>query len=502
MNKGLLKNKKIFDGLIGLIKKEKDENQQINLCKLAANVAVYSYSGQFSSNELESFILRYTEKINADIANIEYKPKTFLHVMTSCASDGGHTRVVLNWIKNSSEYEHSVLLLNQEDKPVPDWLKNSVKEENFIVFNNPDAIENAIKLRKIAAEYEYIVLHVHMYDFTPILAFGTKDFERPVIFFNHADHIFSVGISIADIFADLSSLGQKLTLEKRGAKLSSVLPVPLDINELKKRDKIESRKELKLPLDKKIIMSVGTSFKYHPFGKFNFIETSLKILKQNKDAIFIVIGPDKNEKKWLEAYNKSQGRLNAIGIIPKEKLNLYLNSADLYIESFPMGSATALLEVGILGVPVISLDTGLNHFDVVVKNVQVKSVEDLIERANDVLKENNHLENDFAKDIVEAHCMPGWGKYLKELIENTPRKHAVNKDFISYSVDKNNMAAHDIFTYNLTKSIYNGLIAGFDSSIYIELNTKNKLSVFLLMLKNRIFIKRIYLRMLKYLFKS
>ena len=50
-----------------------------------------------------------------------------------------------------------------------------------------------------------VILHVHMYDVLPILAFANGDFNRPVMFYNHADHLFWLGASISDLVVNFRS---------------------------------------------------------------------------------------------------------------------------------------------------------------------------------------------------------------------------------------------------------------------------------------------------------
>ena len=73
-------------------------------------------------------------------------------------------------------------------------------------------------------------MHTHPHDPSALIAFGTPDFKRPIILFNHADHIFWLGLSVADYVADLNSGGNKITSINRGAKNSFILSVKLNIS--------------------------------------------------------------------------------------------------------------------------------------------------------------------------------------------------------------------------------------------------------------------------------
>ena len=45
------------------------------------------------------------------------------------------------------------------------------------------------QIRKIASGFEKIILHIHSDDLVTFIAFATNDFKRPVLFFNHLDHL-------------------------------------------------------------------------------------------------------------------------------------------------------------------------------------------------------------------------------------------------------------------------------------------------------------------------
>ena len=90
---------------------------------------------------------------------------------------------------------------------------------------------------------------------------GSLQFQRPVIFYNHADHGFWLGASIADIVADLRVKGQRLTQEFRGVKDSFLLGIPTDMPATKSQfDKTLAREKLSLPKDKKIVLTIDSAY--------------------------------------------------------------------------------------------------------------------------------------------------------------------------------------------------------------------------------------------------
>ena len=169
-------------------------------------MAVYYNVGIWTSSYIEKFYTDYAQTLDIENYNVEFKPNSFLHVLTTGNVTGGHTRVVERWISNAPDNQiHSVVFLNP-NKDNLSTLKRNTEEKNgeCIYFDKSLSIEQkALKLRELGLKYEYIILHTHMEDVIPTIAFGTSKFTRPVLLYNHASHMFWIGKSIADLVLDI-----------------------------------------------------------------------------------------------------------------------------------------------------------------------------------------------------------------------------------------------------------------------------------------------------------
>lgn len=127
--------------------------------------------------------------------------------------------------------------------------------------------------------------------------------------------------------------------------------------------KIELRKKLELPLDKKIAMYVG-----HLYG-WKGVDTILraaKFLKEKKNILFVVVGGDEGEQKEFLAKIKEEGIENilSLGHTPKKEIPKYLQSADILLlpnsakseESVKYTSPIKMFEYLASGIPVIASD--------------------------------------------------------------------------------------------------------------------------------------------------
>ncbi len=317
-----LKKKKFeFEKKILKFKKEKDENKKICFAQNALSYAAFNGCGYFYCAELEKFYTDLAKKYDLKNYNINFIPNSVLHVMTTCYNSGGHTRVVEGWIKRAdSNQKHSVVLLKQVSREIPELLKENIKNKNgeLFIFNLDDnQIEKALKLRKLALEYEFIVLHTHMDDPVATIAFGSEKFTRPVILFNHADHMFWIGKSIADITADIQG-GSSITPSKRLIKNPFFLGIPYDDKKIE-YSKEEAREKLDIPLDKKIVLTIGSDFKYFPFGKISYKKSLEKLFEKDKNLLFFAIGVKKSNP-FLQGLNKEHlKRIVFLGNLDYEK---------------------------------------------------------------------------------------------------------------------------------------------------------------------------------------
>lgn len=429
----ILDKKVTFQSLVTAAIKEKEELVKIELLSKAASFAS-GISGTFSSKDIEQELLIISQNHFIELASKPQK-NSFLHVFSECYVTGGHTRVCERWIEFSPNNElHSVILLRQNREiPIPNLLREVVKDKGgkFLVQNNSyNSIEKALELRKIASEYDVIILHVHMDDVVPIIAFGTEEFKRPVIFFNHADHLFWIGVSISDQVVNLRTFAKKLDIKYRGTSKNFVLPLP--IHEVSVPKNLDQIAKIKLGLgfaaSAKIILTIAASWKFKPFGKYNFVEMAFELVSKNKDIVVLAIGPSKNEELWDLAFQKSGGRINAIGCVDNDEVEKYLSIADIAIDSFPISSFTSMLDVAKYGIPCLSIKTPLNEIDTFVEaNIYCADQEDLVKKILHILKTKSR--NNLLEILTKNHFKDSFKENLKNLYKETPRKHRVHDFF-------------------------------------------------------------------------
>ena len=424
-------NKRNFEKLLDELSACKNIDCKLNLAKAASTYAVYNNTGYFTSSILETFFTDYAETLKTDIKNIKYKENSFLHVLTEGYNTGGHTRVVERWIKNATSNQiHSVVEIKSIGK-ILTTLQENIKEKNgeYIQFdNNLSMSEKSLKLRELGMHYEYIILHSHMDDPIPTIAFGTEEFTRPVLLYNHASHLFWLGKSVADLVLDIEK-DDEVTKIKRGISNTYFLGVPTnDINLSDSVDKNEIRKKINLPTDKKIIVTSGHEIKFRTIGNDNYIDTLKKII--DNDTFLYAIGISKENKDWIKA-NKETGN----HIVPIEFIDFnngfldYLKCADLYLDSYPLCGGTAVIDAISSGTPALSLKSVYPQFDYLTStDAYCKTKEELIKKAKQILNNKEFGEqilNELKISLIQNQSTEAWNKKLESLYSIAPKVHKV-----------------------------------------------------------------------------
>jgi hypothetical protein len=366
-----------------------------------------------------------------------------LHVLTQALPAGGHTAMAIRWISSeSSGVPHHVALLSQRTE-VPSRLRDAVVASGGQVFRAPDlkvSLENAAWLRSLARRVaERVVLHIDVDDVTAAIAFGTPG-GPPVMIVNHAAHIFWVGVSVADLVIDCrgSALEDHWTRRYRGAtSRAATIPIPLnpavrDETSCDER-RARARHQLGISQDALVLLTVGDTYKYAPFPHANldFVTVARTLLERAPQAILLVVGvvPD---DRWAAVSDATEGRLRVMG--RQADLGPFHDAADVYIEGFPFGSTTALLEAGLSSLPAVLAPAvspppfGTDGIAVDSVLSRPQTVDDYVGNVLQLLADPMArcvLGRRLADEIRHHHVGAGWNRHLTSAVARLPSAHQV-----------------------------------------------------------------------------
>jgi hypothetical protein len=325
------------------------------LTQVTAEFAEFNHTGRFADGELENPLLTLADQMATVCAPASepcpaFSRRRVLHVVTQAAGVGGHTRTIRHWVEADPGSCHSLLLTAQGRVPIPAWLIAAVEATggrcNALPFPACPLVRAAQARAVVRSRADLVVLHHFGHDVVPVLALATGG--PPVALVNHADHMFWMGGSVTDLVVHQRDIGRSLN-QRRHVRRDVVLPVPLASHETgQPRPTVRAR--LGIPADQVVLLSVGRACKYTPTPSHNFFRVAHRILAAQPRAHLYLLGV--TEVDMAGPYDPYRHeRFHFLGV--QDSAADYQHSADVYLEGFPFGSQTALLEAALAGVPVV-----------------------------------------------------------------------------------------------------------------------------------------------------
>jgi hypothetical protein len=409
---------------------------------LAAKSAVHHPFGWLASRELEAILLRTARAVpaprHAD-GGRRGGPMQWLHVLDKAFQVGGHSILVRRWIQGDSvSSRHSVALLRQPG-PVPPLLAEAVGQSGgSLELFPPDAsmVAQAARLRHLAwTRADRVVLHIHPYSVVPTVAFGVEG-GPPVMLLNHLSQKFWVGGSVADLVLNLRDSALEWSRVYRGIERNAVLPIPVSApgdgraGSTSQESRRAARHALGLPRDAVTLLTIGHEYKYRPLPGLDFLEAVTGILGACPRALMVAVGPHE-DSRWAAVREATGGRLRAAG--PRPDLTSFHAAADVYLEGFPVGSPTALLEAGLSGIPCVRapqcVPAPFSADGVALAGVRVPvDLPDYVKTAVALAESEPRrlVEGSALAAAIRAHHEPGaWQRYLHAAKLALPEHHCV-----------------------------------------------------------------------------
>jgi hypothetical protein len=355
-------NRLVFDSLVRHALALHAAGDATGAIRAAAGAARFTYglhAGVFASEPLEAMLLdlgrRFVPGDGSAGAPRAGGRERVLHVITETYAVGGHTRLAGRWIELDRERTHSVHITAAPEDP-PAWLAEAAQNSGGTVRScrrSDDVLARAAMLRSAAGGADLVVLHIHPFDPVPLLAFADPRGRPPVILLNHADHVFWLGLGVADLVADIRGPGAELTRARRGVapERSRVLgipvsPTPPDI------DRAQARAQLGLDPSRPVLCTVASAYKFEPVITPSFQELAVGAVAGDPEALLLAVGPSM-DARWTATSQATGGRVIAVGTQPQTAT--LLAAADVYLDSWPCASGTSMLDAALAGLPLVAL---------------------------------------------------------------------------------------------------------------------------------------------------
>ncbi|MGU5818703.1 hypothetical protein ACV1EH_05065 [Aeromonas caviae] len=399
---------RFVDYVILLARSENSIKQKVYLLENISYYMANYHCGVFRYEPIEQLMQDIGNELVTDSFVIE-KNNHFLHIMTKASVTGGHTSVVENFIKNRRGYneEHHLLLVSQYDEIKPGFC-HELDSNNKLFDISSMGVEDKIKeISRISQEYEYVILHHHMYDVLPIIALSKFKNKKNIFVYNHADHLYWVGSSIVSRTLEMSTDGARFSTTRRGVVDACVLPIPL----IKKEKNLVKniREKLNISSQHKVILTIGNKNRFIT-EKYSYKDVVRDVIENKSDIYFVIIG-DHDESFWGDLW--SCPRIIFIGVVPKDELDAYYSMADLYLDSFPMGGSTATLDALCYGVPSIKVEHIFFEFD---------SLKPFVVKCNDIVSKIFEIFDKQKEDNlggITVHFHDEWNLRLNTIISKS-----------------------------------------------------------------------------------
>ncbi|MDU4962077.1 MAG: glycosyltransferase [Sporomusaceae bacterium] len=335
-----------------------DQEKALRLIMQAADFAHHSHPGFYRSCKLERMLRQIAGRLPVQSGSFPVMPakgkRRILHVLSQGYASGSHTRNLERWIKSDPDSVHSVII-TVNSTTSPSWLAAAALPSGGWYYPLDKAgftfVQRAALLRDVSRQQaDLVVLHIHPHDPIAAAAFGING-GPPVVFVNHADQAFNIGISTADLVVDHRMPGIGLTQSRRQPAACFFLPcatVPLPA------DRQTARQCLQIGQDQLTVLTIARGYQLTACGSYNFPKLLGDLSDRYPQALFLVAGaPAGGELAQLAA--ASNGRIR---ILPLDgnATDLY-NAADIYLDALPLGANEDTAAAAAMALPVTGLVT-------------------------------------------------------------------------------------------------------------------------------------------------
>ncbi len=362
-----------------------------------------------------------------------------LHVASDIPDTGGHTRLLMNWIKRDADNIHNVVITRQDGNQLPEIIIKEFELDKSL-FHMLDSkysfLQKANELREKSYSYDIIITHCHPDDIIPTIAFSCKNVP-PVAIMNVADNQFWVGASICDLLIQFRESYINLDRERKSIQNQYLLHLPLTDTSVTSKEKyLSERNKLGIHDDEIMLLTAGIEYKYEPNFEYNFFETVIKVLDENKNTRLFIAGIPKTSSLALRYPHE---RIEYLGTVTD--LYRYEEACDIYLDGFPHMGATAMLETGIKGKCVHLIYNPYEQVIVFPENVSFfkyyNTEEEWVQELNKLISDStyrNELQRKQLEYLQYNYSLSTWKSKIKTLYEILlSTKHSVYENDISRS---------------------------------------------------------------------
>lgn len=365
--------------------------------------------------DIERALIEKVNEKNGMLVEVEEKAYDgALFVISEGYATGGHTRLMEN-LSQMIPSKPTVLITKPTEQSVITRFERYFEEIITCFKNKNNGDVNYINsLAKEIVKYNKVILNTHPDDIHTVIACDiakklNKDLK--VYFVNHADHIASYGVTVSDIWYEISLYGQ------RSDKSRGILPdtqisfLGIPIN--KPKSSFFEKVNYSYSSNGNRFLTAASSNKYELEDDATMIFLLDKILTMNSNNQVSIISSGIEFNPFFKKLKKKYpNRIIFHSSLPYDDYIKLSKDTDFYIDSFPMPGGTAFVEQFLNGKPCIGLQTkfyGYTPLELVKRNT--------IDEALDLLTTNpsDSFLDELNSKIFEVH---GFEKVKERFLSN------------------------------------------------------------------------------------
>jgi hypothetical protein len=396
---------------------------------MAACIATDTHCGVFASPRLERLLSRIGRGIRGGVKAPFHRATEVarvLHVSTQVFPIGGHTRMIRRWIESDAGRRHTLVLTQQRSAPPAD-LEAAVRTSGGTIHRRLNrrigGLHAAVReLRRLGRQHDLIVLHIGNADVLPAIAFAETAAYPPVLFVNHADHLFWIGTGVSAVVGGMRQAAMTLAEERRHVEARRSVSLPILVEPaIRTMSRADAKRSLGLAPDSVLLLSLARAEKYRTMNGETYADLHVPILRRHPEAILMVVGAGERPD-WMEASAAVGGRIRPLTPRPPRA---YLEAADIYLDSQPFCSATSMMEAGGYGLPCVTRFhlpkaariCGMDHPGLQGPLIEVATAADYLEEVSRLIEDAGRRREIGAAtqaSVIASNVAPGWCRYLED----------------------------------------------------------------------------------------
>jgi len=355
----MLKLKALYCYLLSVLHcRAGDLEKALHFAKKSA-VAFIKCKTVFNSTQLERHIERCACLINPAGKAKDLPPRedNRVGILASTIFDvGGHTECLMRFAESfHDEYDLHLFLTNTSGDSAVEAKTKLAYLQTILKVNLLPGAKGAFASKTAAladaileSRVKMLFVYMHMDDVVSsgVLAYLHRHADVKIVFFNHGDHTFSLGFDSADLIIELRRQGQYITQRYRNKQNTVLIPLQgvsqENIRSYTEEELLAKRKEIGLNAVDLVTLSGFSSYKVFKDKKNEYLTLIKDLLLAESRCRHVLVTEisDKERKAVDTVFQGNEHLLERLLIVDRVvEFDLLLQMADLFIDSFPLGSA-------------------------------------------------------------------------------------------------------------------------------------------------------------------